>query len=552
MILCSIFFEGARSVDSKLISRLFVKNFIIIDSLEIDFCGTFTSITGETGTGKSIILDAIEFCFGNFNSKTIRKNPEIDVVVEVTLDEKNVIRHTITPQNRSIFHINGRVSTQKNVRELKENNIDITSQFDTILDKTTHEKIVDDFAIQNFDGTQSIIDNVENTYNTFKNLEKSIEKLQDEMKTINRDREYYHSIISDLSSIDIQKDEETILLEKRANILKMSNSKNNLTESLNILNSLQNFDTKIFQITKILDKIDGIQVIRERLDAISIEFQDIRNELENLNDSLSGFENELIEIDDRLSLIRSLARKYNTPCGMLFELLETSTAQMSVSNNFDDNLKNLEIEKSKALDEYIEYASKLSEIRRNAAKKLSNEINLKLSSLLLENAVFSINIEKNEKQISKIGIDRIEFLANFNKKNQLSPITEIASGGEAARLNFAIKTVLARSQKCRTIIFDEIDIGIGGRAAHAMGIAMRNLSTSEKIQVISITHSPQIAAVSLDHISIRKNVLDNEISISAIKMNTDERIEEIARMISGASITHDSLLAAKQLILNIQ
>ena len=237
---------------------------------------------------------------------------------------------------------------------------------------------------------------------------------------------------------------------------------------------------------------------------------------------------------------------------MLFELLETATAQMSVSNNFDDNLKNLEIEKSKALDEYIEYASKLSEIRRNAAKKLSNEINLKLSSLLLENAVFSINIEKNEKQISKIGIDRIEFLANFNKKNQLSPITEIASGGEAARLNFAIKTVLARSQKCRTIIFDEIDIGIGGRAAHAMGIAMRNLSTSEKIQVISITHSPQIAAVSLDHISIRKNVLDNEISISAIKMNTDERIEEIARMISGASITHDSLLAAKQLILNIQ
>ena len=544
-----------------MISEITIENFIIIDNLSINLGNSFISVTGETGTGKSLIVDAIEFCIGKFNSKTIRKNQNKNVSVTLCFEEKSgkktTIKRSSDKNNKSSFFIDGALSSSKTIKELCSQLLDITSQFDSILNESTHDKILDRFMTHNIAESREILSDVYSLYYQIQETDKKINDIKEAIESVKNDKNYYNSIIEDLTKISIQKDEEINLISKRTEILKMFSSKNHISDALSALRSVQSIESKIFSAVKSLDRpeladLEHINEIKRRLDAIAIDFKDTVLELELAQNSMSDKETELLEIDERLSIIRSFARKYNTPSSLLFELLESSEKKIKESANYDKELAFFIEQKQLLTNEYLKLSDKLSCFRKQSAKILSEKVTEMLSSLLLDNSVFEINIKKSENKIFDTGTDIVEFLADFNKLknsgNSLNLITETASGGESARLNFALKTVLSKCFCVETVVFDEIDIGIGGRAAHAMGIAMKNLAKNNCLQVIAITHSPQIAAMSDEHISVRKTVSENNISISAIKMCLPQRTEEIARMISGAVITKDAIAAARKLI----
>ena len=542
-----------------------IQNFIIIDRLNLNFNSFFTAITGETGTGKSIIIDAIDFCFGKFSAKNVKKVKDEITSISLTfkLDDVSKIEEavgfnvtnyiTITKildgNNKTIVSINDKQISYKIMKDLYALFIDVTAQFDSILDKNSHIGILDKFMISKNPKMLEKLSEVSRFCTEIQNTDKKISKIEEDLRILRRDREYYLQIVEDLKLVEIKENEETELLARRSEISKLYASNNSIKSALESLQSIP-MESKISQSIKILEKIDNQKIIdvKDRLNSISFELSDTINELTEINESLFVSESELLEIDDRLSVIRSLARKYNTPTGVLFEFLQSAQEKLENVDNIDEELLALIKHRSEILSSYILVSSDISSNRKEFAKVLSEDVCERLSELLMPNATFKIEVIYSEHKIANYGQDGVEFLANFNKKISLMPMTQIASGGEAARLNFALKIVMGMFSTANTIIFDEVDIGIGGAAAYAMGSVMRKTSEFGTIQIISITHSPQVAARSLSHIVITKEVHGNEIKVLAGELSMEERVCEIARMISGAVITDDAILAAKQLI----
>lgn len=301
---------------------------------------------------------------------------------------------------------------------------------------------------------------------------------------------------------------------------------------------------------KNLEKINSeiTDTLKCRLESISLELSDITTELEELAYASESMEAELIEIDDRISVLRSFARKYNTSPSTLYEFLNESLKKLEISEHFEVKLNDLLTSRGSLMDAYNLLADDLHVARIEASKVMSEKVCAKLSELLMPNASFKIEVIKSDHTMTQSGRDSVEFLANFNKDSFLMPLSQVASGGEAARLNFALKTVFGTVGSIETIIFDEVDIGIGGAAAYSMGNAMKTLANDFNTQVISITHSPQVAARANSHILIKKEGSGRNLKVSASKLTNIERINEIARMISGDVINSDARLAAKHLL----
>lgn len=547
-----------------MLHRVLIENFIIIDKLDLEFNDNFTAITGETGTGKSIILDAIDFCFGKFSSKTIKKNPnepcsvsinfkvknfeKISKLLDINLKNDIIIKRVIDPNNKNICYLNDSQISGKILKDVMGYFVDITAQSDSILDAKSQRQTLDVFMVSVNPEISDDIKNISDLYNEISSIDKNIEKLEDEARAIRRDKEYYSQIVQDLRKIEILPDEETELLSKRSQISKLCASNNSIKSAIEILKS-SGIENKLFQISKNLEKIDNeITIdIKKRTDSISLEISDISSELDSLISNMYAAESEMIEIDERLSIIRSLARKYNVAPSILYEFLTDAESKLDLSNNFEAEINNLITKRNETFSQYKISAEKLSNARKTAASEISGLVCERLKYLLMPNATFKIDVFKNDNLISQFGMDEIEFMANFNENSLLMPISKIASGGEAARLNFALKTVIGIYGKSNSIIFDEVDIGIGGAAAYSMGNAMKKLANDHKIQVISITHSPQVAARSDSHIVIKKHIEGSHINVTASKLNLESRVYEIARMISGDVINDDAISAAKQL-----
>ena len=347
----------------------------------------------------------------------------------------------------------------------------------------------------------------------------------------------------------LKENEETELLERRAKLAKLCSNDNLIKASVD---SLQNpaISSALTQTIKSLEKVNSelTDSLKKRLESISIEFSDIVTELTDIANDTESREAELNEIDERLSVIRSTARKFNTSASTLFEFLTEALEKLIISENFDIKLQELVTKRDQIADQYDIIAEKLYDLRTKAADKLSKTVCSRLAELLMPNATFKIDVQKSDFVRTQFGKDDIEFLANFNKNSSLLSFSQIASGGEAARLNFALKTVLGINSKFETIVFDEVDVGIGGAAAFAMGNAMKKLANENNLQVISITHSPQVAARADSHVLIKKKIENNEVSVFAKTLDISERVHEIARMISGETVNDDAIQAAQQLL----
>ncbi len=544
-----------------MISRISIENFIIIDKLDIIFEKGFTAITGETGTGKSIILDAINFSFGRFHSKNVCRFPEKDCSVEIEFFLKKsihisnqdvsggvVVKRILNQSGKSNYYLNNKSISNKELKDFFPILLDITAQHDTILSEEYQYDIFKKFLKKTDKNSEDNLLQISDLYVNLKKLDQEIKIFENKLEESKRDKLYNLQIVSELENLSIKENEETNLLSRRADISKLASNNNLIKSSLDLLQSC--FANSFYQSIKNLERINNntTNEIVKRLGNIDLEISDIISELKSFAESINSIESELSEIDERLSVLRTIARKYNTSASTLFEFWQDVKNKIDLIESTNTKLTELRKEQENILDKYDDLAEKLSNSRKLAAIELTKRINSNLKDLLMPNAVFKIEIESDKLNRKQDGVDNVKFLAAFNEEKNLRSISQIASGGEAARLNFALKISSEKYSDCNTMIFDEVDIGIGGSAAYAMGKLMKSFANQSDIQVISITHSPQVAAKSDFHLLVKKEINQKNIFISIENLNESEKINEIARMISGDVINKEVVSAAKQLI----
>nr|WP_016926008.1 DNA repair protein RecN [Rickettsia conorii] len=539
---------------------LSVKNFILIDELEIEFNKGLCVITGETGAGKSILLDAILFCLGYKTSNNIIKRGKdyavVNIIFSLNEEIKNfLVQNFIEPEEllfvkclqkaegRKNFFINNQVVTKALMQQLATYLFELHGQNNNIslLEANTQRDILDSYG--------NLLDfraELSKCYQAWQNTRKEMAEITLKQNSIEQEIDYLSFATEELTKLNIQTGEE----EKLANLRKdLQNKDKDLQLIKDILEQINNpeINTSINRAEKLLAR----QGNNERFEAIvtSLEeaynnLEEARQELSNLLDSFNYEEYNLEETEERLFLIKAISRKYNVPADALGVFLDKSLEQLSILKNKIANSNELKAQEVLLQKKYYELASNLSAKRLIVAKHLEESLHQELKQLKMAKAIFEIEI--NTKEPTADGNDDIVFKASTNPGTTAAAINKIASGGELSRFMLALKTSLFDKMVKPSIIFDEIDVGIGGEVADKVGERLKKLSSVT--QVIVITHQPQVAGKADLHIKIEKTQLEKETKVTVKALNLAERQEELARMISGKTITKASLKAAQELL----
>lgn len=558
-----------------MLQSLFIQNIVLIDKINIDFNQGFCAITGETGSGKSIILGALGLAIGyrsnikllkkdqkqgsviaNFdisNSKNCRdflaENDLIDCENQNNLTLKRIIKENASSKS---FANDIPISTNL-LSQIGKLLIEIHGQNDQsdLLNSNYHRAILDDYGNNN-----KILSEVSNIHNKLSNIREEIKAIIQNQEKNQNEKEYLEHIIKELEEANIIIGEEEKLSDKK-NLLqnkeKISELINDISLEITNANSyLFSSQQKLSRKMSILDNFISDKKLLEDLDQ-NLEESIIKSDLakENINEInqiINQDDESLEEIEERLFLIRSLSRKLNKKADELPNYLEEIRISVQNINNITGNLENLQKEEKELSQEFIKIAKILQERRKKSAQKLSKKIEEELKDLQMNSVEFLVDFEElAEGKYNKFGIDKIKFLAKINKNSHFGEINQIASGGELSRFMLAIKKSLMEVKSIKTIIFDEIDSGVGGLVAAKIGQKMNDLGKNS--QIIAITHHAQVAAKSDCHLKIYKIDTNNETKTIVESLNKQESQNEIARMLSGEKITSEAIEAAKKLMI---
>ena len=557
-----------------MLESLFIKNIVLIDKIKIDFDGGFCALTGETGSGKSIILGALGLAIGyrsnikllkkgqkqglaiaNFdisNNQNCREFLEENDLLDVD-DAKNLTLKRILKENGSSKSFVNDIPISNNLlSQIGKLLIEIHGQNDQsdLLNSNFHREIIDNYAKNN-----NLLIKIAKIYQKLQDLRQKIAEIYQNQEKNREEKEYLEHIIIELEKADIQIGEEEKLSDKK-NLLQ---NKEKIAElisdlSLEVTNANSNLfitQQKLSRKMEMLDNFIEDKDILTELDQ-NIEESIIKSDLakQNINEIariVNSEDESLQEIEERLFLIRGLARKLNKKSDELPEYLAEIKISVGNLTDLEQNLDNLELEEEKLALEFLEIAQDLQEKRKIAAKKLSKKIEEELKDLQMNSVEFLVDFQElNKDKYNKFGIDKVKFLAKINKNANFGEINQIASGGELSRFMLAIKKSLMEVKSIPTIIFDEIDSGVGGLVAAKIGQKMSDLGKNS--QIIAITHHAQVAAKSDFHLRISKKDDANETKTLVEILDKKESENEIARMLSGEEVTNEAIEAAKKLM----
>ena len=549
-----------------MLASISIKNYALINELHIDFSSGLSIITGETGAGKSILLGALGLVLGNRADSSTLKNTTRKCVVEAVLSVKKynlqdffetedidyeintIIRREILPSGKSRAFVNDTPVTLSVLTALRSKLIDIHSQHQTlqVSDQQFQFQLLDVFA-----NNESKLASYQRGLTQYTSEKKKLEEILQAQREANLQYDYNSHLYNELLEANLVEDEQEALEEKLEKINNVEEIKQNLSEALqlttddtigiqNLLYSLENKLTKIAPYSK------EYQELSERISSVKIELDDIVSELESANEQVDFNPLEATQLNDRLQLIYNLQKKhYVNSISALLIILEELSTKVSTVENAEQRLLDQETIVTEIANKLDAIALKISEARKKIIPTVSKQLEAILDNLGMSHARFQIQNNITE-HYYKNGKDVLSFLFSANKGGQFGELKKVASGGELSRIMLAIKKVMSENSQLPTIIFDEIDSGVSGEISNKMAHIMSQMS--QQMQVITITHLPQIAAKGNQHYKVYKEELNNTTTTSLKQLSEDERIVEIAEMLSGKNISDSALTHARELL----
>lgn len=550
-----------------MIKHLHITNYVLIEALDIHFTKDLNIITGETGAGKSIVMGALSLILGdradasvlvnaekkciiegNFEIKTHKRIKEELQLVEIDVEDELIIRREIAINGKSRAFIN---DTPVNLTQLKQITsllVDLHQQFDTLsLANVSFQQEIVDAIANNHDDLQAY----KIKFKQWQQLKKQLELLQNQKQNFEKEKDYNQFLFDELNELNLTENE----LENIDEELKILNNAEYLKQQLTQISfTCKDADQPLFSILKqqvqtlqnTAKQINSLEPVAARMQQVYIELQDIVDEIETTNDTIVFDDKKIEKLNDKLTLGYKLLKKHS---------VSTTNDLIVIKNELEDKLQNiLQIDDAilqKANEcnliekDSFDLATKISAKRKKQQKFIEENVSQLLKKVGMPNAVLVVEINTSN-QLNENGIDSIQFLFDANNNKKFEPIGKVASGGELSRLMLCIKSLVAQKIALPTLIFDEIDTGISGEAAKQVGIILKDLSLD--MQIICITHQPQIAAKANTHLFVYKTVKNDSIKTNIKLLSKDESIVNIAKMMSGDNPSEAALLNVKEMM----
>ena len=554
-----------------MIRHLHIENYALIEHLDMEFHTGFSVITGETGAGKSIIIGAIGLLLGQrADSRSIKADAK-RCVVEATFDLSQdalgdffrendldfdgtecIIRRELTSTGKSRAFINDTPASLTQLKELGEQLLDVHSQHkNLLLGKEDFQLSVLDIVANH----QDTLDAYKHEYQVYRSLSKQLEDALEEVKASKEDEDYLRFQVNQLADADLKEGEQEELEEEAETLEHAEDIKSALYTAANHLQTSDDGTDALGLLRQCLSEIQSISSVypsaegwAKRMDSCYIELKDLADELENQAENVEYNPQRLEQVNQRLDTIYTLQKKHGVESVEALLTLQTEMEEKLLQiTNSDDFIEQLREQVKTQKEKVLSLAKKLSQTRMTTAKGVEKEMEKRLLPLGMPNVQFKCSVLAIPSELSATGYDQVQFLFNANKKGEPKPVNQIASGGEIARVMLSLKALIAGAVKLPTIIFDEIDTGVSGSIAEKMARMMQEMGERGR-QVISITHLPQIAALGAHHYKVYKEDTQDDTLTHIIPLNDEQRMEEIACMLSGEQLTQAALDNAKTLL----
>ncbi len=552
-----------------MLARLSIRDIVLIERLDIDFLKGLAVLTGETGAGKSILLDAFALALGGRGDAGLvrhgaeqgqvtavfdvpKGHPATDILRENGFDDSGemILRRVQMADGKTRAFLNDQAISVQTLKAVGSTLVEIHGQHDerALVDTATHRRLLDAFGAHEKD-----VGNVEKLWDARRTARSALEEHRAGMERAAREADYLRHASDELTTLKPLEGEETKLAERRTVMMQGEKIAEDLREAQAAVGGPQSPVASLSAAVRRLERrvSTAPQLIEPAVKAMDLAINALEEADQHLNAALVAADFDPLElerIEERLFALRAASRKYSTPVDALNALAKKYAADVALIDAGADKLKVLEKAVLAADKEYGAAAEKLSAARNKAAEKLNKAVNAELAPLKLDRANFSTQVQSDPQSPGPQGFDRVEFWVQTNPGTKPGPLMKVASGGELSRFLLALKVALSDRGSAPTLVFDEIDTGVGGAVADAIGARLARLA--EKVQVMAVTHAPQVAARADQHLLISKDALDKgkRVATSVATLANDHRREEIARMLAGAEITAEARAAAERLL----
>ena len=547
--------------------ELSIRDFILIDRLDLSFNDGLTVLSGETGAGKSILLDALSLAIGGRGETGFIRHKKDQAVVTASFEIKNhevlksflkqievdfqeieqdglILRRVLKREGSSRAFLNDRPISVSALKEIGELLVEIQGQFDAhgLMRPSSHKQFLDLFA-----NHPALLKVVGEKFLYWEKCKNRCEAAKLELKQSTEEQEFLEFSLNELEALSIKDNEEEELVQLRSSLINAERNIELINSSIGYLSGEKGAAIILSNVQRSLDRISiKIPSVVEAIDRAIVELNESENTLARIADEINSDETRLEEIEVRLAEIRSLARKHGVPSTKLPKLAEEIRMKLKKIKSDDNTIQDLEKEVSDSKVAFRDLATELSESRKKHGKRLEKAVTSELPEMKLDKASFIVHSTTADESNWNIhGCDEIKFLISTNRGSTPGPLNKIASGGERSRLLLALRAALSTIDSVPTLIFDEVDAGVGGAVSSAVGKRLKKLGVNQ--QILVVTHSPQVAALGKHHWQISKSD-EVEPKTTATQLAKDERVEEIGRMLSGEKITAEARLAAIKLM----